>query len=269
EVKSAIGYYGVMLQDKTREVVALHQRRTGFRPGEILLMTSPGGHSYPGVLVSQSLHLLVPNVEIIATIDLPDDEPMREDFLGAKPEYEARGVYGWIMGDALDFHAVTADTALADLLVGIYAASLQGDKSPRLNNIIRRVLPEGKGGVAIYQYLYSQVVAYPFQPHESVPTRYYAHLDQVVAELKTLIGYMEAGNGISSVRAPLGEAKRATYDLVLAAYSYQRDVLAVADYLKAARRLEADVLTGNPHHALYNRPNYHTLHASYVVPINP
>jgi hypothetical protein len=269
EVKRDIGYYGVTLQEKTREAVNLHERRTGFRPGEILMETSPGGHNYPGVLVAQTLHLLVPKVEIIATIDLPGDEPMRDDFLKAKPEYEVSGVYGWIVSDAFEFHSVTADTALTDLLVGIYAASLQGDTSPRLNNILKRVLPEGKGGVAVYQFLYSQVVAHRFQPHQSVPARYYAHLDQVVAELKTLMGYMEAGNGISSVRAPLGETKRATYDLVLTAYSYQHDVLAVADYLKTARQLEADVLPGNPQHGLFNRPNYHTLHASYIVPIDP
>jgi hypothetical protein len=269
EVKQSIGYYGVTLQDKTREAVSLHQRRiAGRRPGEIMLFGTSGGHLYIGVVVARALHTLIPNIDIIAAIDLPDDEPLRDDFLHAKPEYEANGVWGWIVSDALEFYSITADTALANLLTGIYAASLQDDKTPRLNNILRRVLPMERGGMVVYQFLYSQVTAYRFQPHESVPATYYASRDQVVTELKTLMGYMEAGKGIASVRAPLGEPHRATYDLVLASI-YPNFMLEVADGLKEARRLEATVLPGDPHHALFQQPNYHTLHASYPARMNP
>jgi hypothetical protein len=268
EVRHAIGHWGVAIAEATRETVLLHQRRTTTRPGEVLMFTTLGGHTYPGVIVAQTTHTLLPTTQLVACLDLPDDEPQRDDFLTVKSWYEASGVFGWIVSDALEYRSASADTALADLLVGLYAATLQSDKSPRLNNVITRVLPEQPGGMALYQFLYSQVVAYPFQPHESVPVSYYVSMAQVRDELKTLIDYMEQGRGFPSLRVPAGEERRATYDLVLAAIN-PTEMLNAGDYIEEARRLEASVLIGANHTALFHQPNYHTLYASYAPPVDP
>jgi hypothetical protein len=263
DVQQSIGHWGVAVAEATRETVLLHQRRNGARPGEVLLFTTLGGHTYPGVIVARTTHALLPAAQLVACLDLPDDEPQRDDFLTVKGQYEDSGVFGWIMSDALEYRSASSDTALADLLVGLYAATLQSDKSPRLNNVITRVLPEQQGGMALYQFLYSQVVAHPFQPHESVPVSYYVSMAQVTDELKTLIDYMEQGKGFPSLRVPTGEERRATYDLVLAAIN-PADMLTAADYIEEARRLEASVLIGANHTALFQQPNYHTLYASYT-----
>jgi hypothetical protein len=268
EVQQSIGHWGVAIAEATRETVILHQRRNATRPGEVLIFTTLGGHTYPGVIVATTTHALLPTTQLVACLDLPDDEPQREDFLMVKSQYEAGGVFGWIISDALEYRSASSDTALADLLVGLYAATLQSDKSPRLNNVITRVLPEQRGGMALYQFLYSQVVAYPFQPHESVPVSYYVSMAQVTDELKMLVDYIEQGKGFPSLRVPTGEERRATYDLVLAAI-HPAEMLNAGDYIEEARRLESSVLIGADRTSLFHQPNYHTLYASYAPPVDP
>jgi hypothetical protein len=269
-VRAYIGRWGVELQDAATKAVRLHMRRNNVRPAESLVHTTLGGHTYPGAVVVKAIHDQLPETRIFGAIDLPCDEPQRQDLLVMQSIYKQAGLYGAILTDSLEPNSETTDTALADLLVGFYAASLQSGKSPRLNNIFTRVLPHGGGGFARFEYVYGQVVAHHFQPHPSIAPRYYVQRKHVASEVKRLVEELEQQRGVRSVNVPAGVEERSVYDLMLVAIGPD-DLLDVADYVQAARKLEKEQLTANGANTpvLFGEPNYHTLFASYAPGINP
>ncbi len=266
EAKRRIGNFGVEVQRKAQEAILKHRRYSGALPSEFYNPSTLGGHLAVGLAAAQVANVMAPTSMIIAVFDLPEDEPMRNDLLVAKPDYDAAGVAGYIVKDALEFRTDSMDTALTDLVVGIYAQSLQHGKIVRLNNLVRRVAPAEPGGVVLFQYLHSQVIACPFQPHHSVPTTFYVNQDDVAKELRRLIAHLEDGHGLPSARMPMGEPGRATFDVLLAAVN-PSDLLPIKEMITESRKLEANVIE-RPH-SFFQHENYHTVLTSYCPRIDP
>src|SRR5262249_15301830 len=173
DVKKYLARWAVPIQTAATEVVHLHLRRTGARPGEIVPFLSLGGHAFIGVVALDTIKERLSETQLVAHIDLPIETDNRHNFLAVKQLYEQAGLKGWTISDSLAADAISNDTAITHLIAGILEAALQSGQSARLNNIYTRALPLEPGGLLAYQYVYGEVVAQQFKPCAYMPSWYY------------------------------------------------------------------------------------------------
>jgi hypothetical protein len=267
-VETLYGRWSVPLKDAVEQVAKRHEERNGAKPGQIIFFTSLGGHAFPGVTMAEELHDRFPDARMLGVINLPRKQEQREYFLTLKNRYEHAGIVGWLGSDRMEQDNVTQDTVISDIMAGFEAASIASDGAVRLNNVVTGVTGNEGGGVALYEYIYGEVVAHRFQPDPNQLPRYYVYRQQVISELRNLIEMIECGRGKGSLAMPVATDKRQTYDLALCAVG-PNDMLAIRDYVERAREEDDTQLAGKGRPHLHPKPNYESVFASWPQSIDP
>jgi hypothetical protein len=268
-VEGKIGRWGVELKDAIAAVIKLHEERNGRKPGQVILYVSLGGHAYPGIYIAQELHAALDEAQIVGVVNLPRKTSQRRYFLTLKARYEGAGVAAWLVSDQLQPDWVTQDSVVGAIFATLASAALGSDGAPATNNIITNVAGVGKkGGMVRFVYYYSDVVAHPYPTDINGNLRYYVPQEQVVSELRKVIGEVERGEGAVSIGVPVKQHETHIYDIAVVQLE-SRITRDIRDEIERSRDLEDAQLAHLERPHRHPTVDYETIYTSWSLPIDP
>jgi hypothetical protein len=272
-VMRRVGKWGVRVQTKTQEAINRHLRlNEGRAPGSIFLFLSQGGQFPVGLAALGPVRDKFRDALVIAFTALPRHSRMRRRFVDFKLEYEAQGVFGWVLQDNLGADPVTADYGMVALPLALADAALHGDHATQPNNAFSLAFTEEKGSVLVYRVVSSTEVAFPFRSDVASAPRYFTYRQRLVDAVIDELHDIEDQRGILSAELPVIEDETSVFDVVLLGVAHD-DLGSIADAVTAGRVLEAQYLTSSVGgelgpSCLFGRANYETPFASIATSIS-
>lgn len=257
-VRSQIAGWGPAVVHGAQRVVERHlATQRGEEPALILVVLGQGGQTPTGLIALDQLRQLLPRAKSYGLTALPVDDLLRQRVSGTLADYRAAGVEGFIVADNLqdelrnDFGMIAAMTAFVD-------ASEHSDAAVEANNGLYLLFKEAPGKLVSYSTALRMIPGYCFQPHPSLPPRYYIYKQTLDAAILTGLDQVDRADHHALGQASNGSVPLTSrFDLVLAAVVPEA-LQAHADYIQLGQQMKG-----------IDKRNYHFLAGSIATEIDP